>query len=585
MEKLIGVFCCIVALSMSTVLFAQPEKAQTEVINGKKYYIHFVQSGNTLYGIHKLYQVPIEAIVQANPGVEKGLQDGQRILVPVPGSAGLETNLVLHTVEPKETLYAVAKKYNTSTEELIRLNPELEQGLKAGQQIKVPVPSEVANGSGQPFETVKVRFTDTLVMHNVQKGETLYSLSKRYMVTEQEILNTNDLRQNKIRPGDVLKIPLKKEVVEKVAVRPVPEKTEKGKREKYTLDSTLLFKKKANYQFSLLLPLYLKDTSGSKYEVSKMATEFYMGAQLAFEVLEEKGLKAKVYVADTENDSVTIAKELSKISATGIDFVIGPFYGAYADEVADFCGQRSIRMYSPFSTNASIIQGNPYVYESVTSDLTSARMLAQYLVNKKVKNVLLIKSGSEKDLVLHAAFVESLKSASKDKIKVLEIGKDDYMPFVSDYEVAVFLTESQNAEKSFLNTLNKNAGKLKSSSIVFYTNSKYDSQSVLASKALEELKLIFVSPFNFDYQNEAYKEIHKKYRSKYNADMSKMACQGYDLVMHIASTNCFQKSPEALCMNSFNFKQLGEGNGFENHSLFFFQYSDFYFNKIDEFRP
>ena len=58
---------------ISTFSWAQPENATTEVVGGKKYYVHLVQSGNTLWGIHTLYNVPVEDIVSANPGVEKGV--------------------------------------------------------------------------------------------------------------------------------------------------------------------------------------------------------------------------------------------------------------------------------------------------------------------------------------------------------------------------------------------------------------------------------------------------------------------------------------------------------------------------------
>ena len=48
--------------------FAQPDGATVETINGKKYYVHIVEQGNTLYGIQTLYKVKMEAILEANPG-------------------------------------------------------------------------------------------------------------------------------------------------------------------------------------------------------------------------------------------------------------------------------------------------------------------------------------------------------------------------------------------------------------------------------------------------------------------------------------------------------------------------------------
>ena len=64
--------------------FAQPESATIELIDGKKYYVHIVQSGNTLWGIHKVYGASVEDIVKANPEIKNGLNEGQKIVIPVP---------------------------------------------------------------------------------------------------------------------------------------------------------------------------------------------------------------------------------------------------------------------------------------------------------------------------------------------------------------------------------------------------------------------------------------------------------------------------------------------------------------------
>ena len=64
-------------------LVAQPENATTEVVNGKKYYVHIVQDGNTLYGIKNLYATSVEDIIKQNPGTEKGLVEGQKLLIPI----------------------------------------------------------------------------------------------------------------------------------------------------------------------------------------------------------------------------------------------------------------------------------------------------------------------------------------------------------------------------------------------------------------------------------------------------------------------------------------------------------------------
>ena len=112
-------------------VFAQPETNQTEVIGGKKYYVHFVQTGNTLWGIHNLYSVSVEDIIKYNPGTEKGLIDGQKLILPV------QLQTVLHTVDSKETLFAISKKYGVTIESIIANNPTAETGITVGQILTI----------------------------------------------------------------------------------------------------------------------------------------------------------------------------------------------------------------------------------------------------------------------------------------------------------------------------------------------------------------------------------------------------------------------------------------------------------------
>jgi LysM repeat protein len=160
-------------------VFAQPENATTEVVNGKKYYVHIVQDGNTLYGIHSLYNISVEEIIKQNPGTEKGLTEGQKLLIPIV----LKT--IIHEVASKETLYGISKKYNVTVEAITKANPGIEAGLKVGQKLTIPGVEPTFVSKTQTFSTetpstsaVKdtvvssapkyvVSFSDTIINHVV----------------------------------------------------------------------------------------------------------------------------------------------------------------------------------------------------------------------------------------------------------------------------------------------------------------------------------------------------------------------------------------------------------------------------------
>ena len=153
-------FILIVALS-SFVLHAQVkvEKSNNLIfVLGKKYYLHKVESGQTLYSICKVYGVTEADIFSENSAVAReGLKAGTEIKIPAKDPNRITTSTehnssntssspaeyIYHTVKRKQTLYFLTHTYNVSEAELLKLNPEISHGLKVGQVVKVPKPGTV----------------------------------------------------------------------------------------------------------------------------------------------------------------------------------------------------------------------------------------------------------------------------------------------------------------------------------------------------------------------------------------------------------------------------------------------------------
>ena len=105
---------------VNLLTYAQPENAVTKSVDGKKYYVHTVEAGNTLYGIHKLYNTDLEKIIAANPGLSNNLDIGQQVLIPI--DLDSESHYGKHTVEAGETLYGISRKYNCTVSDLKKIN-------------------------------------------------------------------------------------------------------------------------------------------------------------------------------------------------------------------------------------------------------------------------------------------------------------------------------------------------------------------------------------------------------------------------------------------------------------------------------
>ena len=99
---------------------------------------------------------------------------------------------ILHRVEEKETLYSLSKRYRVEIDDIIAINPSSEFGLNIGEILKVPV----------AVKTVPAE--DGRITHKVQPKETLYSISKKYEVTPEDIKKWNRISTNILDIGQEL---------------------------------------------------------------------------------------------------------------------------------------------------------------------------------------------------------------------------------------------------------------------------------------------------------------------------------------------------------------------------------------------
>ena len=110
----------------------------------------------------------------------------------------------VHTVAPGETVYQLSNTYHISAKEIEKHNPLVKEGLKVGQEILIPT-SESAE-SVESVENTEKSQQETSTNHIVEKGETLFSISKKYNVPPDDIKKWNNLQSNVISIGQTLVI-------------------------------------------------------------------------------------------------------------------------------------------------------------------------------------------------------------------------------------------------------------------------------------------------------------------------------------------------------------------------------------------
>lgn len=113
--------------------------------DGNKYYIHKVEKGQTLYSISKAYESPVKDILLLNPAAEEGIKADMILKIPAEKGKKSSTKIdesgkfILHTVEKKQTLYAISKKYKVDEDAIKKANLEVDfSALSVGIVLKIP---------------------------------------------------------------------------------------------------------------------------------------------------------------------------------------------------------------------------------------------------------------------------------------------------------------------------------------------------------------------------------------------------------------------------------------------------------------
>ena len=157
----------------------------SEEVTGKNYYI--VKSGDTLYSIAKKYNTTVDEIKKLNNLKSDNLSIGMELKIKEEPSS---TNYIDYVVKSGDNLYSIAKKYNTTVDEIKKLNGLTSNLLNIGMTLKIPI--QIGN----------------YINYTVKSGDNLYSIAKKYNTTVDEIKKLNGLTSNLLSIGMELKIPL-----------------------------------------------------------------------------------------------------------------------------------------------------------------------------------------------------------------------------------------------------------------------------------------------------------------------------------------------------------------------------------------
>lgn len=149
--------------------------------------IHIVQPGDTLWSISRKYNTTVEEIMRLNNLNSTLITVGQELIVPGSGEVTPSPENIVYTVQKGDTLWSISRRFNTTVDTIKSYNNLTSNALSIGQKLIIPS-------------------TQDIIMYIVQKGDTLWSIANRHNTTVDSIKTLNNLSSNLLSIGQVLKI-------------------------------------------------------------------------------------------------------------------------------------------------------------------------------------------------------------------------------------------------------------------------------------------------------------------------------------------------------------------------------------------
>lgn len=570
-------------LLFSSILFSQEVEVKISKdkvrVDGKTYFVHLVQQGETLYSISKAYGVSQSDIAINNPDIYAGLKVGQALKIPAKvKETQTDEDYIYHIVKRKETLFGISRMYNVSMDDILRLNPEAREGLKLSQTLRIPK-KPISDIEQQPAVD-SVEF----ILHEVQPSEGLFAISRKYGVLPKEIEHYNyDLIKDGLKLGTTLRIPKPKSVsvpeVVEVKVETDEQEKESPCINSYTYDGhpfnvalLLPFTQTGSQIQTMVDDVDLKDfqeSTGLLTQITQVSLEFYEGFLLALDTLKRLGISVNLNVHDTKRSPQEVAKILNSTDIEKSELVVGPYMLDEIKPVAQFAAKNNINFVSPIYSNKEGLADKQNV---ISVSQTLQNQLEIFVKNMKVdpsKNYLVIfdstiwYSSSLRyfDSLLTQNFTNAgipfsrynhktaayrsvdvqerlLKLLKRDTVNVVIVPSDDE-PFVAE------ILGSLYAVKSYYN-LNTEV----------YGPSRWRKLKNLPPDYLFALNTNIFSPFFVDYSQSDVKAFVEKYRVKFRSEPTQFSFLGYDVAFYFINALKEFGSGFSPCLPNYRLRTL-----------------------------
>ncbi|WP_245893459.1 LysM peptidoglycan-binding domain-containing protein [Polaribacter butkevichii] len=509
-------------------------------------------------------------------------------------SCGQQKKYVQYKVKEGETMRAIAQRLDMKTSDLLRLNPDVGRKPEANSVIVIPNKKIKASNSITKGKTVDDKITEAakneaalknkeeellnelkknFVVYEVKKGDTFYSLTRFYNVSQENLIALNPILSEGLKVGQHIKI----------------KAIEAGDTsENYIYEDVI--ERNISLKVALLLPFSAKEHSGTeskdifqRSKLANMVTDFYLGAEIAIDSLRKQGINIDLNVFDTEKNGTKIKTILAENNLNKNDVVIGPLY---SEEVEIVANKVNAPVIFPFySKNQSKFSASKLIKTSPEKKVFREELTAYIKDNFTKGNLILVGDGKSESNASNAIIKQALQS--HDSISVVHILKPNKGYIAKDRFLKILKPNQENwvvltSGNTILvaDAINSLISLPENTSVRVFTFNKGKAFDKIANLKLAKVNLTYVSD---EYVNEASastQQFNKQYAKKNNALPSFSATKGfditYDVLIRLASgddlKDTFKDGASFRVESKFDYSSKAFGVS-ENKGLFIVQYN------------
>ncbi|OIQ37051.1 MAG: hypothetical protein BM563_09445 [Bacteroidetes bacterium MedPE-SWsnd-G1] len=486
----------------------------------KKYISYTVKAGETMKSIAKDNNMKQKDLLRLNPDVAKKPKANTVIIIPnrafVEGVADSEG---LHTVQRKETLFSIAQKYGVTVEAIKKVNNLTGDYLSTGRIIRIPDASEVEE------MVVEEEIDPNAIMHLVVKDDTVYNITKKYSITEEELYGMNPALEDGLKLGMNLK---------------VGEKEDERELEELNLFVDEVTNKPLNVL--LMLPYKLKsfDFEDEEFEwdnrLLNIVTDFHSGTLIAVDSLRAQGMNVSLDVVDTENSAGKVSTIANSYDFDEVDAIVGPLFMNKAKQVSKTLND--VPVIAPiYSKSQASVSDNNLIKVAPNKELLEAK-IEEHLVDTYTNEKVIIVGDNSSATAIRINRVKELLSThdSIGEITVIKpiggyIAKDRFIEVIDTIQKknwVILLSEDNIVTNDAVNNLGTLP--LENREIQMFAPQKGNNYKDVMNEHLARLNFTYASTEFNNVTSSAYANFQGMYRKKYHVRPSDYAKRGFDVM-------------------------------------------------------